>query len=173
MDPAVREAYVALGSNVEPQLHLAQAARALTRRFAPVRFSACYRNPAFGFQGPDFINAVAVFASELPIAALLTSLREVEQESGRQASDPKWGPRAIDLDLLLYGEITGEGEGYTLPRPDLTQRVYMLGPLAEMAPERRLTADGPTLAALWAQYPRSQHRLERVALDLNAVGAQE
>ncbi len=172
MAAAVREAYVALGSNIEPQLHLTQAARGLKRRFARIRFSACYRNPAFGFQGPDFINAVAAFATDLPIAALLSSLREVEQESGRRASDPKWGPRAIDLDLLLYDEVTGSGPGYTLPRPDLTQRVYMLGPLAEIAPERRLSVDGPTLAALWANYPSSQHRLERVPFDLNAVCAE-
>src|SRR5262249_39874587 len=94
------EAYVALGSNIEPQRHLSQAARALKRRFAPVRFSPCYRNRAYGFEGPDFINAVAVFPTDLPIESLLASLREVEAESGRKAADPKWGSRAIDLDLL-------------------------------------------------------------------------
>ena len=162
-------AYVALGSNIEPQRHLSQAARALKRRFATVRFSACYRNPAYGFEGPDFINAVAVFASDLPIETLLASLREVETESGRKTSDPKWGPRAIDLDLLLYGQIVGSGPGYTLPRPDLTRRSYMLGPLAEIAPERRLDDSGPTVAELWARYPQAPHCLQRVELDLNAV----
>jgi 2-amino-4-hydroxy-6-hydroxymethyldihydropteridine diphosphokinase len=169
MTAAMSEAFVALGSSIDPQLHLSQAARALKRRFADTRFSACYRNPAFGFEGPDFINAVAAFSTALTIASLLASLREIEAESGRASSDPKWGARAIDLDLLLYGETVGSGPGYRLPRPDLTQRVYMLGPLAELAPERRITPLGPTVAELWARYPRAQYRLEPVELDLNAL----
>lgn len=164
---AVREAFVALGSNVDPERHLAQAARGLKQRFADVRFSGCYRNRAFGFEGPDFINAVAAFATTLPIAELLRQLRAIETESGRGPDDPKWSSRAIDLDLLLYGDEVGSGPGYTLPRPDLTRRVYMLGPLAELAPERRLPPAGPTFAQLWSHYPRSEHPLERVALDLN------
>jgi len=162
------EAFVALGSNIDPEQHLARAARALKQRFAEVRFSACYRNRAFGFEGPDFLNAVASFTTALPVGTLLTTLRAIERESGRGAADPKWGPRAIDLDLLLYGEQVGEGPGYTLPRPDLTRRVYMLGPLAELAPQRRLPPDGPTFQELWSRYPRSEHPLERVAFDLNS-----
>jgi 2-amino-4-hydroxy-6-hydroxymethyldihydropteridine diphosphokinase len=169
MTAAVSEAYVALGSNIDPEQHLARAARALKQRFPDVRFSACYRNRAFGFEGADFLNAVAAFATELPIVELLASLRAIETDSGRGAADPKWGPRAIDLDLLLYAEQVGSGPGYTLPRPDLTRRVYMLGPLAELAPERRLPPEGPTFAELWSRYPRAEHPLERVAFDLNAL----
>ncbi len=169
MAAAVTEAFVALGSNIDPEQHLARATRALKQRFPDVRFSACYRNRAFGFEGPDFLNAVAAFATALPIAELLTMLRAIETESGRGAADPKWGPRAIDLDLLLYGEQVGSGPGYTLPRPDLTRRVYMLGPLAELAPERRLPPQGPTFAQLWSRYPRAEHPLERVAFDLNTL----
>jgi 2-amino-4-hydroxy-6-hydroxymethyldihydropteridine diphosphokinase len=169
MAAAVSEALVALGSNIDPEQHLAQAARALKQRFQAVRFSACYRNRAFGFEGPDFINAVAAFTTTLPIAQLLTALRAIETESGRGPADPKWGPRAIDLDLLLYGEEVGSGPGYTLPRPDLTRRAYMLGPLAELAPQRRLPPEGPTFAELWARYPRAEYPLERVAFDLNTL----
>lgn len=168
MAAAAIEAFVALGSNIDPEQHLARAARALRQRFADVRFSACYRNRAFGFEGPDFINAVAAFTTALPIAELLATLRAIESASGRGAADPKWGPRAIDLDLLLYGEQVAGGPGYTVPRPDLTRRVYMLGPLAELAPQRRLPPEGPTFAELWARYPRAEHPLERVAFDLNA-----
>ena len=147
------EAFVALGSNIDPELHLARAARALKQRFSNVRFSACYRNRAFGFEGADFLNAVAAFTTALPVTELLGVLRAIETDSGRGAADPKWGPRAIDLDLLLYGEQVGSGPGYTLPRPDLTRRVYMLGPLAE----------------LWSRYPRAEHPLERSTFDLNAL----
>jgi 2-amino-4-hydroxy-6-hydroxymethyldihydropteridine diphosphokinase len=166
---AIREAFVALGSNIDPERHLTQATRALRQRFGNVRFSSCYRNRTFGFEGPDFINAVACFETALPIDVLLATLRAIETESGRGAADPKWGSRAIDLDLLLYGELVGAGAGYTLPRPDLTRRAYMLGPLTELAPERRLPPDGPTFAVLWARYPRAEHPLERVSFDLNAL----
>ena len=169
MAGAVREAFVALGSNVDPERRLTQAAHGLRQRFADVRFSCCYRNRAFGFEGPDFVNAVAGFSTALPIVQLLTELRAVESESGRGRDDPKWGPRAIDIDLLLYGDEVGSGPGYTLPRPDLTRRVYMLGPLAELAPQARLPPTGPTFAELWTRYPRSEHPLERVALDLNTA----
>ena len=164
-------AFVAIGSNIDPEAHLRQAACALRQRFANVRFSSCYRNAAFGFEGADFINAVGSFDTELPIAALVTALHAIEMQCGRGRADPKLGPRAIDLDLLLYNEEVGSGPGYTLPRPDLTRRVYMLGPLAELAPQQQLPPTGPTIAALWEQFPRSQLPLYRIAqLDLNARG---
>jgi 2-amino-4-hydroxy-6-hydroxymethyldihydropteridine diphosphokinase len=169
MAAALNEAFVALGSNIDPEQHLSRAARGLKQRFPDVRFSACYRNRPFGFEGADFVNAVAAFTATGPVTELLARLRTIETESGRGAADPKWGPRAIDLDLLLYGELVGSGAGYTLPRPDLTRRVYMLGPLAELAPERRLPPDGPTFAQLWSRYPRAEHPLERLAFDLNAL----
>ena len=169
MNAAANEAFVALGSNIDPEQHLTRAARALRQRFSDVRFSACYRNRAFGFEGADFLNAVAGFTAALAVTELLATLRTIETESGRGAADPKWGPRAIDLDLLLYGEQVGSGPGYTLPRPDLTRRVYMLGPLAELAPERRLPPAGPTFAELWSRYPQAENPLERVEFDLNAL----
>jgi 2-amino-4-hydroxy-6-hydroxymethyldihydropteridine diphosphokinase len=165
------EAFVAVGSNIEPEQHLRAAAQALKRQFPGTRFSACYRNPAVGFEGEDFLNAVAQLSTSLPIPALLAELRAIETACGRGPNDPKWGPRAIDLDLLLYDDVSGSGAGYTLPRPDLTRRPYMLGPLAELDPQRLYPPTGPSIAQLWARFPRSQVLLQRVSLDLNAVPA--
>jgi 2-amino-4-hydroxy-6-hydroxymethyldihydropteridine diphosphokinase len=161
--------FVAIGSNIDPALHLQQAARALKQRFRDVRFSGCYRNSAYGFEGDDFINAVAGFDTELGIAQLLAALREIEAHCGRGRADPKWGPRAIDLDLLLYDRAVEHGDGYTVPRPDLTRRAYMLGPLAELAPQWLYPPAGPTIAELWARFPHAGHALYRDALDLNAA----
>lgn len=165
------EAFVAIGSNVEPEEHLRGAAQALRQRFAGVRFSACYRNPAVGFDGGDFLNAVVALQTSLSIPALVVELRAIERLCGRGPQDPKWGPRAIDLDLLLYDEVVCSGAGYTLPRPDLTRRAYMLGPLAQLAPERVYPPAGPTIAELWAGFPRAQALLQPVELDLNALPA--
>jgi len=142
------QAFVAIGSNVDPAERMLQAARAIKQRFADARFSRCYRNPAFGFKGPDFYNAVAGFTTTLPIEALLPSLREIEVRCGRGRADPRWGPRKMDLDLLLYDDVVGAGRGYTLPRRDLRRRVYMLGPLAELAPDWLYPPSWPTIARL-------------------------
>jgi 2-amino-4-hydroxy-6-hydroxymethyldihydropteridine diphosphokinase len=162
----VTEAFVALGSNIEPQAHLTQAAQRLRQRFPGTRFSGCYRNPAFGFTGADFVNAVAGLQTTLSIAALLSELRDIEAQCGRRPADPRWGPRAIDLDLLLYGDTVASGAGYTLPRPDLTRRAYMLGPLAELAPTLRYPPHGPSIAELWSRFPQVPPGLQRTALDL-------
>jgi 2-amino-4-hydroxy-6-hydroxymethyldihydropteridine diphosphokinase len=162
-------AFVAIGSNLDPAARVVQAARALRLRFPDARFSRCYRNPAFGFEGPDFYNAVVGFTTALPVEVLLPSLHEIEALCGRARADPKWEPRKMDLDLLLYGDVVGTGPGYTLPRRDLTRRVYMLGPLADLAPERLYPPSGPTIGQLWQQFPQAEHVLEPLELDLNAV----
>lgn len=162
-------AYVALGSNVEPCEHLSRAARELARCFPGARFSPCYRNAAYGFDGDDFLNAVAELQTGLAVEPLLASLRAIERRCGRRADDPKWGPRAMDLDLLLYGALVGSGPGYVLPRPDLTRRAYMLGPLAELAPDLSYPPHGPTMAVLWKGFDDSKAPLHRTQLDLNAL----
>lgn len=161
--------FVALGSNIDPVLRMRQASSALREHFPDVRFSSCYRNAAFGFQGPDFFNAVAEFHTEQPIESLLEVMRNIEMRCGREPAAPKWAPRAMDLDLLLYGGSVGHGPGYTLPRPDLLQRVYMLGPLAQLASDLQYPPSGPTIGELWGAFPRTPDSLTPVELDLNAT----
>jgi 2-amino-4-hydroxy-6-hydroxymethyldihydropteridine diphosphokinase len=163
------QVFVALGSNIAPEARLLQAARLLRSQFPDAHFSGCYRNPAFGFDGADFLNAVACFSSDLPVPALLQVLHSIEAQCGRARDDPKWGPRAMDLDLLLYGDQVGEGAGYTLPRRDLLRRVYMLGPLAELAPQLRHPVSGDTIGELWAAFAQADHAMTMCAPDLNAA----
>jgi len=162
-------AFVAIGSNLDPAERMLQAARALKQRFPGARFSRCYRNPPFGFDGADFYNAVAELETTLPISALVSALRQIEAQCGRRREDPKWEPRKMDLDLLLYGQVVENGPGYTLPRRDLTRRIYMLGPLAELAPDCSYPPAGPSIAALWRDFPRAGQTFEPVELDLNAA----
>lgn len=160
--------FIALGSNIDPAVRLQQAARALREYFPDVRFSRCYRNAACGFDGPDFINAVAGFSTALPVSGVLQVMRDIESRCGRAPEAPKWEPRAMDLDLLLYGEMIGSGPGYTLPRPDLLKRLYMLGPLAQWLPQLVYPPSGPTIGELWAQFPEPHDALIPLDLDLNA-----
>src|SRR5258705_5111369 len=127
--PAMPRVYVAIGGHTEPERRFVLAAGELRRRFPGILFSTCYRNPAFGFKGADFLNAVAGFDNETSADQVLAGLHEIELRCGRRRDDPKWGPRAMDIDLLLYGAtVAGTGD-YRLPRPDLLPRAYMLAPL--------------------------------------------
>lgn len=164
------QVYVAIGGNIEPAQRLPLAARALRERFAGARFSAVYRNPAYGFEGADFHNAVAGFDTALAIEPLLEALHAIEALCGRSRQDAKWAPRAMDIDLLLYGDRVGKAARYELPRPDLLRRSYMLAPLAELAPDLRHPLTGRRIADHWQELARAPHVHERLALDLNAAG---
>ncbi len=161
-------AYVAMGSSIDPSARLLAAAQALRCRFPDVRFSSCYRSAPVGFEGDDFLNAVATFSAGLPVAGLIAQLHEIEEHCGRSRADPKWGPRAMDLDLLLYGERIESGPGYTLPRPDLLHRAYMLGPLAELSPELAHPVTGERFGPLWEALRPATPALSRDGPDLNA-----
>jgi 2-amino-4-hydroxy-6-hydroxymethyldihydropteridine diphosphokinase len=162
-------AYVSGGSNLDADSHLPQAARELKARYPGARFSSCYRNKSVGFEGPDFIN----FVVELPVVGRAFALREhlqrIEKLCGRPDAAPRWAPRSMDLDLLLFGNLVIDEQGLKVPRPDLTRWAFMLGPLAELAPALVHPVEQKTIGELWAQFDTQAHPLTPVALDLNAT----
>ncbi len=158
--PAV---YVAVGSNVEPERNLALAARELHRHFPDVRFSPWYRNRAVGFEGQDFINFVAGFTTELPIDGVLSCLHAIEALCGRPREAPRWAPRTMDLDVLLYGDLVCNEPRLKLPRPDLLKRAFMLGPLAALVPDLVHPTEQLSIGELWQRFDRAAHPLLEVA----------
>jgi 2-amino-4-hydroxy-6-hydroxymethyldihydropteridine diphosphokinase len=161
--------YVAIGSSIEPQQRMVQAAQGLRQWYAGARFSPCYQNAAFGFAGPDFINAVVELNSSESIEQALTQLRAIEERCGRRRDDPKWAPRAMDLDLLLYGDRIARTAEYRIPRPDLLRRRYMLQPLADLAPGLRHPLTGQRIDEHLAELGADAPALTRIDLDLNRV----
>jgi 2-amino-4-hydroxy-6-hydroxymethyldihydropteridine diphosphokinase len=157
------QVYIAAGSNIEPERHLAMAVRELEREFSGVRLSPWYRNRAVGFEGEDFINLVAGFATELEVSEVLSRLRAIETLCGRPRGAPRWAPRSMDLDVLLYGDLICEEPHLKLPRPDLVKRPYMLGPLAVLAPEVVHPIIGETIGELWRRFDQGAHPLIEVA----------
>ena len=114
--------FVAAGSNIEPEQNLAlRHARDAARR-SPTSVSrpGTATRPS-GFEGADFINFVAGFDTELSVHDVVARLREIEELCGRPRGAPKWAPRSMDLDILLYGDLVCEEPGLKLPRPDLVQ----------------------------------------------------
>jgi len=160
--------YVAAGSNVEPTRHLTLVLEELERRFGPLTVSTAYRNRAVGFEGPDFINLVIGFDTAEPVEQVVDELRDVERLCGRTRAAPRWAPRSMDLDILLYGELSCDEPDLTLPRPDLLRRAYMLGPLAEIAPALKHPVSGRAIGALWESFDRAAHPLEPVTIPRSA-----
>lgn len=155
--------YVAVGSNVEPERNLALATRELRREFPDVRFSPWYRNRAVGFEGADFINLVAGFTTTLPVREVVARLQAIESLCGRPREAPRWAPRSMDLDILLYDDTVCDEPRLKLPRPDLLKRAFMLGPLAALAPGLVHPVEKVTIAELWQRFDRAAHPLVEVA----------
>lgn len=138
-------AYVGIGSNLaDPLAQVRSACRALallpaTRLMA---ISRLYRNPPLGgVPQPDFVNGVVALLTGLEALPLLDGLRAIEQAHGRQRTT-HWGPRVLDLDLLLYGDLESSEPGLTLPHPGIRQRNFVLWPLLELAPGLSLPGVG-------------------------------
>jgi len=159
------EVFVAAGSNIRPRAHLRRAVAALAAAYPGMRISRAWSNAAVGFAGDDFINLVVAFDTDESMTKVLERLKAVEESSGRERGAKKWAPRTLDLDLLLYGDRVGQFPGATLPRADLAERAYVLGPLAELAPKHRHPVLGATFGALWKDFDRSSHALREVSLD--------
>jgi 2-amino-4-hydroxy-6-hydroxymethyldihydropteridine diphosphokinase len=139
-------AYVALGSNLDdPRSQVERAAAALaglpdTRL---VLRSSLYRTRPFGpVDQPDFVNAVAGVLTQLDPAALLTQLKALEARMGRERPVVRWGPRRIDLDLLVHGEARVAAPGLEVPHPGIAERAFVLVPLAEIAPDLAVPGRG-------------------------------
>lgn len=140
-------AYIGLGSNLDdPQRQVGQAFQELdqlplTRCQA---YSPLYRSRPLGPPDqPDYINAVARVLTTLTPPVLLAALHAIERGHGRQRRQ-RWGARTLDLDLLLYGQLTQDDPQLTLPHPRLAERTFVLQPLHDLAPELQV----PGLGAL-------------------------
>jgi 2-amino-4-hydroxy-6-hydroxymethyldihydropteridine diphosphokinase len=162
-------AFIGLGGNLAGTLgDVASTLRAALERLhvAPglrvVAVSSLYRTAPVGpVAQPDFLNAAAELATDLDARSLLTTLLAVERLAGRDRSaGPRWGPRPLDLDLLVYGDAIIREADLEVPHPRLTQRRFVLEPLAEIAPD--LVIPGTAEAArVWLE--RAKAGGDRVA----------
>jgi 2-amino-4-hydroxy-6-hydroxymethyldihydropteridine diphosphokinase len=167
----VTEVYVAAGSNVEPAANLRRALNVLAGRYPDLRCSRAYRNAAAGFEGEDFVNLVVRFDTGEQVRAVIERLHEAETACGRARSAPKWAPRSMDLDILLYGAMICDEPGLVLPRPDLLRRAYMLRPAAELAPQLRHPTVGLTLGELWQCFDQAAHPMQAVDIGWSRQGS--
>lgn len=139
-------AYIGLGSNLDdPAARIAQAIAGLAAlsECRLIRTSSLYRSAAWGYtEQPAFINAVAELETTLAPPALLDALLALERAQGRERGGQRWGPRRIDLDLLIHGDHESQTAGLELPHPRIAERAFVLLPLAELSPNLRVAGMG-------------------------------
>ena len=132
-------AYVGVGSNLaDPQLQVRRAVEALERlpNSRLIASSSLYRTRPFGeVEQPPFVNAVAGLLTQSTPEEMLAALRNLERELGREPPRERWGPRVIDLDLLVVGRETRATDTLTLPHAGIAERDFVLYPLADIAPD--------------------------------------
>lgn len=138
-------AYIALGANLKRPVDQVRAgieelAMLPNTRLAGV--SSLYRSAPVGYlDQPEFVNAVACIETALPPRALLDALLEIERRFGRVREFPN-APRTLDLDIALYGDAEVQEPGLTIPHPRLSERAFVLVPLAEIAPDAVIPGRG-------------------------------
>jgi len=152
---------IALGSNLGARLaNLRRAVGALSSRVEVRKCSAVYESePMYVESQPPFLNACCVGETGLTARGLLRMLQELEREAGRVGGGCRFGPRELDLDLLLYGDSVIREEGLWVPHPGMPERPFVLWPLAEIAGDWLHPETGRPITLMAERLPRDTLRL--------------
>lgn len=128
----MKEVYIGIGSNIDPEENIRRAAKKLEEAWPTIRFSSLYRSaPLLAEDQAYFLNAAASFQTDQAPEEVLNILQSIEHEL-KKAPPYRYGPRTIDLDLLLVGDLVSEKPGLSLPHPEIARRKFVLLPLLEL-----------------------------------------
>ena len=146
----MHEAVLLLGSNIEPGPHLERAVALLRARFDVRAVSRVYRSAAVGGRAPqpDFLNQAVRLRTDCPPRALREACRRLEERLGRRRSADRFAPRTLDLDVVLFDDLSVDFGSWRLPDPDLETHAHALVPAAEVASDWRHPRRGMPLEAL-------------------------
>lgn len=147
-------AYLSIGSNIEPERNVRLVLEKLAREFEVVRVSGIYRTPAVGFEGEDFLNMAAIVCTSLSPSALNARLHALETEQGRTREGPRFSSRPLDIDIVLYDDWVQQGQDHlSIPRDDLVEHAFVLGPMAEIAGDVVHPLLKKSLSEIWSAMP--------------------
>ena len=159
------QVFVSVGSNVEPERHSREAVRLLREKFGKIVVSPVYETEAVGFDGDDFLNFVVKFSTNRDVRSVDSVLDEIEERCGRDPNSPRFAPRTLDLDLLLFDDVVMNSGDLRLPRREILKFAFVLAPLADVASGVRHPETGKTFADHWRQFDAGDQRCKRVALE--------
>jgi 2-amino-4-hydroxy-6-hydroxymethyldihydropteridine diphosphokinase len=160
--------FLGLGSNIEPGRYLPLGISRLELLLGPLRLSPVYEGAAIGFAGSPFWNLVVSADTALAVGELQQALREIEYAHGRPANATRFSARALDIDILTFGDLCGVVDGVVLPRGEIVQNAFVLRPLAELAPEAVHPVLGQSYRELWDAYDQLSQPLQSVSLNLDS-----
>lgn len=151
--------YLSIGSNVERHKHIVAALDALAALFGELVISSVYESKSIGFDGSNFFNLVVGAQTDLSILELSETLKQIEDDNGRKRSGPKFSPRTLDIDILIYGTFVGVEAGVELPRAEITKNAFVLLPLTEIAPHVVHPQLQKNYSELWQEYDQTSQSL--------------
>lgn len=154
--------YVSIGSNVAREQNVGFAVAQLEQRYVELVLSGLYESEPVGFKGRPFYNLAAGFTSEDSPSKLVAEFRAIEEQCGRTREDSRFGPRTLDIDLLLYDDLVCDQDGLKLPRDEIIRHAFVLRPLAEIAGDRCHPVIKKTFADLWAEFDSAAQPLRRL-----------
>lgn len=146
------EVFASLGSNEESEKNIRSAVAVLRHQFGELRLSPVYRSKSVGFEGEDFLNMVVAFDASATPEELLQVFHQIEKAHGRERNGDRFGPRSLDIDLILYGDRTSSWP-VSLPRNDIVKYAFVLKPLVDLVPDYQHPLVGETYAQLWDKFP--------------------
>lgn len=159
--------YVSAGSNIAPATNLRMACRRLEAVYGELTLSSVYQNEAVGFDGDDFLNMVIGFSTREKPEKIVERLELLHTLAHRKRQVNPFSSRTLDLDLLLYGDLVQHG--LKIPHYDIEKYGFVLGPLAEVAPQLRHPVRGETMKKLWDNFDKSQAPMQKVDIGIEAA----
>ena len=158
--------FISIGSNIDKEQHIRGALQALRQHFGPLHCSGVYESKAVGFDGENFYNLVVGANTDTALETVITTLRDIEQQHGRQRDGARYSSRTLDLDLLLYGDAIRHAGDVDIPRGEIEHYAFVLQPLAEIAPQLRHPERDLNYAELWQRFDKQGLRQWRTDIDL-------
>ncbi len=151
--------YISIGSNIDAENNIRIAIRALQDHYGKLILSSVYESEAVGFDGDNFLNLVVGIKTDEEVSAVATVLRKIEDDNGRDRSVPRFSPRTVDLDLLLYDDLILQNDILQIPRDEITKNAFVLLPLEEIAPQLIHPITGNTMCDHWMNFDRDSQKL--------------
>lgn len=152
----MEKAVIGIGANIGDTAASFKKAAAFLEKLSdkPVVFSPIYSSEPVGLADREFLNAVAIVCTGLPPLQLLARLKDFEKALGRDATQPRWSNRLIDLDIIVYGDLLFNQQGLKIPHPEYRNRLFVLQPLQDVMPGFRDPEDLTGIRELISAAPK-------------------